>query len=134
MQAERVKFDDGVFSKNGTSLGFKEMPAKLHAGGEPIVARPAVEPKANATNGFGVHICDIEVDPDTGKTKILRYTTVQDAGKAVHPSYVEGQLQGGNRAGHRLGAERRIFLRRRGQDAQRELPRLPHADGARPAR
>ena len=92
---EQVKFEAGVFSQNGTSLKFKELAAKLQAHGEPIVARAAVEPKANATNGFGVHICDIEVDPETGKTKVLRYTTVQDAGKAVHPSYVEGQLQGG---------------------------------------
>ena len=38
---------------------------------------------------------DVEVDPDTGKTEILRYTAIQDAGKAVHPSYVEGQIQGG---------------------------------------
>ena len=37
----------------------------------------------------------MEVDPDTGKTEILRYTAIQDAGKAVHPSYVEGQMQGG---------------------------------------
>jgi CO/xanthine dehydrogenase Mo-binding subunit len=35
------------------------------------------------------------VDPDTGKVTILRYTAVQDAGKAIHPSYVEGQMQGG---------------------------------------
>lgn len=92
---EEVKFDDGKFSKNGTSLGFKEMAAKLQTTGEPIVSHVSVEPKANATNGFGVHIADVEVDPETGKTKILRYTVVQDAGKAVHPSYVEGQLQGG---------------------------------------
>ena len=38
---------------------------------------------------------DVEVDPDTGKVTILRYTAAQDAGKAVHPSYVEGQIQGG---------------------------------------
>ena len=38
---------------------------------------------------------DVEVDPDTGKVTILRYTAVQDAGKAIHPSYVEGQIQGG---------------------------------------
>ncbi len=36
-----------------------------------------------------------EVDPETGATKILRYTVFQDAGKAVHPAYVEGQIQGG---------------------------------------
>ena len=48
-----------------------------------------------STNGFGTHIVDVEVDMDTGKVKILRYTVIQDAGKAIHPSYVEGQLQGG---------------------------------------
>ena len=43
----------------------------------------------------GSHICDVEVDPETGATKVVRYTVVQDAGKAVHPDYVEGQFQGG---------------------------------------
>jgi len=42
-----------------------------------------------------VHIVDVEVDPETGKTQILRYTALQDPGTAVHPSYVESQLQGG---------------------------------------
>jgi CO/xanthine dehydrogenase Mo-binding subunit len=37
----------------------------------------------------------VEVDPETGKVEILRYTAAQDVGKAVHPSYVEGQIQGG---------------------------------------
>jgi len=53
----------------------------------------------NVADGAGVsfasHICDVEVDPETGATKIVRYTVVQDAGKAVHPDYVEGQFQGG---------------------------------------
>ena len=44
---------------------------------------------------FGTHIVDVEVDKDTGHVTILRYTAVQDVGKAVHPSYVEGQIQGG---------------------------------------
>jgi CO/xanthine dehydrogenase Mo-binding subunit len=44
---------------------------------------------------FATHICDIEVDPETGSTRVLRYTVIQDAGKAVHPTYVEGQYQGG---------------------------------------
>ena len=42
-----------------------------------------------------MHIADVEVDPETGKVTILRYTAIQDAGKAIHPSYVEGQMQGG---------------------------------------
>ncbi|HAA48529.1 MAG TPA: hypothetical protein DCE43_02340, partial [Planctomycetaceae bacterium] len=44
---------------------------------------------------FGTHIADVEVDPDTGKVQVIRYTVVQDVGTAIHPSYVEGQLQGG---------------------------------------
>ena len=44
---------------------------------------------------FASHICDVEVDPETGSTRVVRYTVVQDAGKAIHPDYVEGQFQGG---------------------------------------
>jgi CO/xanthine dehydrogenase Mo-binding subunit len=44
---------------------------------------------------FATHIVDSEVDPETGRTMVVRYTVVQDAGKAIHPSYVEGQYQGG---------------------------------------
>jgi CO/xanthine dehydrogenase Mo-binding subunit len=60
----------------------------------------AISGKANinatgAGPGFGTHICDVEVDPETGHVTVLRYTAIQDVGKAIHPSYVEGQLQGG---------------------------------------
>ncbi len=60
----------------------------------------AISGKANinatgAGPGFGTHICDVEVDPETGRVTVLRYTAIQDVGKAIHPSYVEGQLQGG---------------------------------------
>ena len=47
------------------------------------------------SGAFGVHCVDVEVDPDTGKVQILRYTAAQDVGTAIHPSYVEGQMQGG---------------------------------------
>jgi CO/xanthine dehydrogenase Mo-binding subunit len=45
--------------------------------------------------GFGTHIVDVEVDRDTGAVKVLRYTIVQDAGKAVFPEFVKGQWHGG---------------------------------------
>jgi CO/xanthine dehydrogenase Mo-binding subunit len=48
-----------------------------------------------AAPGFSTHIVDVEVDRETGGVKILRYTAVQDVGKAIHPAYVEGQMQGG---------------------------------------
>ena len=44
---------------------------------------------------FSTQICDVEIDPETGFTRVTRYTVIQDAGKAIHPSYVEGQYQGG---------------------------------------
>ena len=45
--------------------------------------------------GFGTHLVDVEVDKETGRAWVVRYTVAQDAGKAIHPSYVEGQYQGG---------------------------------------
>ena len=86
---------DGVYSHNGQSLTFKELAAKIaEHQRDPVVGRASVAPEGS-TNAFGVHIADVEVDPETGKVTILRYTAIQDAGKAVHPSYVEGQMQGG---------------------------------------
>ena len=48
-----------------------------------------------AAPSLGTHLVDVEVDPETGRVTVLRYTAVQDAGRAIHPSYVEGQYQGG---------------------------------------
>jgi CO/xanthine dehydrogenase Mo-binding subunit len=45
--------------------------------------------------GFSTQFCDVEVDPETGKVTILRFVAAQDVGTAIHPSYVEGQIQGG---------------------------------------
>ena len=89
-----VCFESGVFRAGDQSITFKELAGKLNATGGPVIGRATVDPpKAGA--GFGVHIADVEVDPETGKVQILRYTAVQDVGKAIHPSYVEGQIQGG---------------------------------------
>ncbi len=62
--------------------------------GGPINASAQVNPPA-AGPGFSTHLCDVEVDPETGRIDVIRYTAIQDAGRAVHPSYVEGQMQGG---------------------------------------
>ncbi|MBW7881525.1 MAG: molybdopterin-dependent oxidoreductase, partial [Caldilineaceae bacterium] len=88
---DAVTVENGVFSHNGTSISFKELAGKLDV---PVTATAAVHPEHYGP-GFGVHIVDVEVDVETGKVTILRYTAAQDVGKAVHPSYVEGQLQGG---------------------------------------
>ena len=89
-----VEFANGVFRRNGRSISFKELAAKVCRSGEPVVGRATVAP-AEGTNGFAAHIVDLEVDPETGKVTILRYTAAQDSGRTVHPSYVEGQIQGG---------------------------------------
>jgi CO/xanthine dehydrogenase Mo-binding subunit len=62
--------------------------------GGPIVGNAAINAQG-AGPSLATHLVDVEVDPETGKVTILRYLAVQDAGRAVHPSYVEGQMQGG---------------------------------------
>lgn len=92
----KISVKNGVYSQNGQSLTFKELAAKVAERNlPPVVGRASVAPECS-TNGFAVHIADVEVDPETGKVTVLRYTAIQDAGKAVHPSYVEGQMQGGS--------------------------------------
>ena len=59
-----------------------------------VQGRADVNPAAFGP-AYGCHVVDVEVDPDTGKVQILRYTAAQDVGTAIHPSYVEGQIQGG---------------------------------------
>ena len=75
-------------------LTFKQIAARMIPTGGPIVGSAGVNPPGPGPS-IGVHIVDVEVDPETGKVEILRYTAVQDAGKAIHPAYVEGQIQGG---------------------------------------
>ncbi len=97
VDSEDVEMEKGVIrSKTDTELKmtFKELAAELNDTGGPITGRGNVDPKG-AGVAFAGNIVDLEVDPETGKIEILRFTIVQDAGKAIHPSYVEGQLQGG---------------------------------------
>ena len=94
---EDVEYTDGVLSHKSDPelrMTFRELARQLLGTGGGITGASNVDPTGEG-NGFGVHVVDVEVDPDTGKVTILRYTAVQDAGKAIHPSYVEGQMQGG---------------------------------------
>ncbi len=94
VDAASVSEADGVYSSGEHALPFKALAVKLHEIGGPIVGSASVNPQGSS-NGFGVQIADVEVDPETGKVSVLRYTVIQDAGQAIHPSYVEGQMQGG---------------------------------------
>jgi CO/xanthine dehydrogenase Mo-binding subunit len=88
----------------------------LNGTGGPIVGNANVNP-TGAGPGFAVHIVDVEVDPETGKVDILRYTALQDVGKAIHPSYVEGQLQGGAVQGIGWALNEEYFFDDQGQMA-----------------
>jgi CO/xanthine dehydrogenase Mo-binding subunit len=75
-------------------LSLAEITAMANKTGGPLVGNAAINAQG-AGPSFGVHIVDVEVDTETGRVEILRYTAIQDAGRAVHPDFVEGQMQGG---------------------------------------
>jgi len=96
---EDVAWDAGSLEcisgdKAGERMTLRQVASKAaHAGG-PISAEVALN-AAGWLPAFGVHICDTEVDSETGHVRVVRYTAVQDVGRAIHPDYVEGQIQGG---------------------------------------
>jgi CO/xanthine dehydrogenase Mo-binding subunit len=110
---DTVKAEAGVFSSNGSSLTFAELAEKLGSTGGPVVGSGAVNPKGAGGSFAGV-IVDVEVDPETGKTTILRFTSIQDAGRAIHPSYVEGQMQGGSVQGIGWALNEEYYMSREG--------------------
>jgi CO/xanthine dehydrogenase Mo-binding subunit len=93
---EDVEYVDGIVrsKKDGRQFTFKEIAAQSARTGGPITGKASLVARG-VGGAYGTHIVDVEVDPDTGKVTILRYTAVQDVGTAIHPSYVEGQIQGG---------------------------------------
>ena len=80
--------------KDEAPLTLGDLAGKAARMGGPITAQGTVSARGVGM-AFGAHICDVEVDPETGRVEVVRYTAVQDAGRAIHPSYVEGQMQGG---------------------------------------
>jgi CO/xanthine dehydrogenase Mo-binding subunit len=97
---EAVEWRDGKAFPAGANAGsfeplpLAELAAKSARTGGPISAEVQINAQGQGP-GFTTHICDVEVDKETGHVKILRYTAIQDVGRAIHPSYVEGQMQGG---------------------------------------
>ena len=95
---EDVMWEDGqaraVGGKTFAPLSLAEIAKTAGKTGGPIVGSAAINAHG-AGPSLATHLVDVEVDPETGKVTILRYLAVQDAGRAIHPSYVEGQMQGG---------------------------------------
>ncbi|MDE2696745.1 MAG: xanthine dehydrogenase family protein molybdopterin-binding subunit [Chloroflexota bacterium] len=87
--------DDAVLrGPDDREMSLTELAGQLQATGGLIQARADVSPET-AGPAFATHVVDVEVDPETGKVDILRYTAAQDVGTAIHRDYVEGQIQGG---------------------------------------
>ncbi len=98
---DEVELEDGVLHHKTDpelSMTFRDLAGMLNETGGPVVGRANLHP-AGAGGSYSANIVDVEVDPETGKVDLLRYTAFQDAGTAVHPSYVEGQIQGGTAQG-----------------------------------
>ena len=98
---DAVEYVDGAVRPAGPNAG-KHTPMTLAAiagiagkTGGPIGGYSRIN-AAGAAPSLATHVCDVEVDPETGRAWVVRYTAIQDAGRAIHPSYVEGQIQGGS--------------------------------------
>ncbi len=97
---EAVEYNDGAVRPAGANAGqhapmtLKDIAAIAGKTGGPIAGYARINAQGAAPS-FATHIADVEVDPETGKVSVVRYTAIQDAGRAIHPSYVEGQYQGG---------------------------------------
>ena len=97
---DAVIWEDGEARPAGSNAGEFEplslaaLTAKAGATGGPINGQVSINAQG-AAPAFATHICDVEVDAETGRIDIVRYTAFQDVGRAIHPSYVEGQIQGG---------------------------------------
>jgi len=92
--AEDIEYRDGLLTVVGTDrrislfeIAAKETGAQLSVDSEGEVDGPSWP--------NGTHICEVEIDPETGVTRVVRYTTVDDVGVAVNPMLVTGQVHGG---------------------------------------
>ena len=97
---EKVIWEDGYAKVQDSSVGdFEPLSLKAIASQRGLTGGPiAIEVSVNASGqapGFSTQFCDVEVDPETGAVKILRFVAAQDVGRAIHRSYVEGQIHGG---------------------------------------
>jgi CO/xanthine dehydrogenase Mo-binding subunit len=94
--ADAAEYREGVFTakESGKRLTFAEVAARTGSTGGPVTAAASVDMREWGA-ASGTHIVDVEVDPETGKVNLLRYTAVQDVGRAIHPVAVEGQMRGG---------------------------------------
>jgi carbon-monoxide dehydrogenase large subunit len=99
-----IEFADGKFTVAGTdrSKAFGEISLAAYVPHnypideiEPGLEETAFYDPKNFTFPGGTHICEVEIDPDTGVTRVVKFTAVDDVGRVINPMIVEGQIQGG---------------------------------------
>ena len=97
VEIDQVEWVDGQAQHVDGSqppLSLNALAAKSGRTGGPISANASLNARGVGA-AFSAQVCDVEVDPETGVTRVVRYLTAQDAGRAISPDYVEGQMQGG---------------------------------------
>ena len=97
VEIDQVEWVDGQAQHVDGSqppLSLNALAAKSGRTGGPISANASLNERGVGA-AFSAQVCDVEVDPETGVTRVVRYLTAQDAGRAISPDYVEGQMQGG---------------------------------------
>ncbi len=98
IDTDRVRFEDGgviSLETEGERLSLADLAKNATRTGGPIVGRATVNAARNTGAAFGGLMVDVEVDTETGRVDVTRCTVFQDVGRAIHPAYVEGQMQGG---------------------------------------
>jgi len=98
-----ITFENNAFSVAGTDkkLTLKQVaiasfqPARLPKGMEPGFIEHATYAPERATYPNGCHVCEVEVDPDTGKVDLLTYLVIDDVGTVINPMTLAGQVHGG---------------------------------------
>ena len=98
-----IEFEDGAFTIVGTdkSISMKEVaqasfkPGQLPEGMEPGLNEAASFAPKQDTFPNGSHVCEVEIEPETGKVELLNYTVVDDVGTVINPLTLEGQIYGG---------------------------------------
>lgn len=122
-----VVFRDGVFHREGGNEGVPL--AGLATPEAPWRVEETFTPEA-ATYPNGTHLCEVEIDPETGAARVVRYAAVEDVGTVLHPVLVEGQLHGGIAQGLSLGLGEQVAYDAEGQLLTGSLMdyRLPRAE------
>jgi carbon-monoxide dehydrogenase large subunit len=107
-----IAFADGRFTITGTDRGIGLLALAAQCG--PIADQADVESRVGSYP-YGWHVCEVEVDPETGVVHIVRYTAIDDVGRAVNPLILHGQTHGGIVQGAGQALMERCFYDRDGQ-------------------